>query len=484
MLTKLSKSNYLLFLQHPFFLWLKKNDPSRLPPVNATQKAIMMSGLKFEKIAEDFFENGIHIKEEDSHNISELKEKVFFQIKFETEDLISIIDVLEKVDDNKYNLYEIKSSSSVKEIHYYDLAFQKYILEKNNINVKDVFCIHVNSDYIKKGAIKPKEIVKINNITDDVEKLRQKTESNIKNAMNIFNTKNEPKFKMTDRSRFSDKQYCLKFYRSLTSSPAYSIYDLSLKKDKLIDLENKSCFDAKNLEYTSDLSMKQGLQLKSIKTGERIIEKEKILTFLNEFIYPIYFLDYETFSEVVPIFENTSPYESIPFQYSLHILKSPTSKVEHMEYLHQSSDNPDKYLAEKLIKDIGSKGSVIAWYSSFEKRQNLYLAGKLPLLAEKINSINDRIIDLMVPFKKNWVVDKDFLGKTSIKNILPVLIDGFSYENMNIRNGVMAQQIWAPTFLENENNKKRVTKDLLDYCCMDTFAMYKIFLYLEKITKK
>ena len=41
---RLSKSDYMLYLRHPAWLWLKKNDPKKLPPVDENTQALFDSG--------------------------------------------------------------------------------------------------------------------------------------------------------------------------------------------------------------------------------------------------------------------------------------------------------------------------------------------------------------------------------------------------------------------------------------------------------
>ena len=50
----ISKSDYMLFLRHPAWLWLKKNNPSKLPPVDAATQAIFDAGHAFEPCVESF----------------------------------------------------------------------------------------------------------------------------------------------------------------------------------------------------------------------------------------------------------------------------------------------------------------------------------------------------------------------------------------------------------------------------------------------
>ena len=45
----------MLFLSPPAWLWLKKNDPSKLPPVDAATQAMFDAGHAFEPYVESLF---------------------------------------------------------------------------------------------------------------------------------------------------------------------------------------------------------------------------------------------------------------------------------------------------------------------------------------------------------------------------------------------------------------------------------------------
>src|SRR5690606_13293816 len=152
-----------------------------------------------------------------------------------------------------------------------------------------------------------------------------------------------------------------------------------------------------------------------------IVDKEKINEFLGSFQYPLYFFDYETMSSIIPTFDGMSPYKDYPFQYSLHILRSPTSEVEHHEYLHADNSNPMPGLLNQLKQDIDGGGTVLAWNMSYEKGCNDRMAALFPEYAEFLMGLNERINDLMIPFSEMWYFHKDFLGSASVKKVLPVL---------------------------------------------------------------
>ena len=57
----LSKSDYMLFLKHPAWLWVKKNDPIKIPPVDENAQAMFDAGNKFEQFAESLFPEGVSL---------------------------------------------------------------------------------------------------------------------------------------------------------------------------------------------------------------------------------------------------------------------------------------------------------------------------------------------------------------------------------------------------------------------------------------
>ena len=52
---QLSKTEYMMFLKHPAWLWLKKHDKGKLPPVDDALQAMFDDGHEFEKYAEQLF---------------------------------------------------------------------------------------------------------------------------------------------------------------------------------------------------------------------------------------------------------------------------------------------------------------------------------------------------------------------------------------------------------------------------------------------
>lgn len=186
---------------------------------------------------------------------------------------------------------------------------------------------------------------------------------------------------------------------------------------------------------------------------------------------------------LVPYFDGQRPYQQVPFQYSLHIIREPGGEVEHTEYLHRDNSNPAPQVAEHLVSDLGETGSIITWNMMFETGVNKELARMHPEYAEQILAINERVVDLMMPFKSKWYDDPRFEGSASIKKVLPVLVPELSYKALGIQEGNTAQRLWMEAVLDGtrESEKQQILADLLEYCKLDTLAMVRIWQELMKV---
>jgi hypothetical protein len=263
----------------------------------------------------------------------------------------------------------------------------------------------------------------------------------------------------------------------------YSVYDLcSLGCRKAGQLEDLGVKVIKDIPDDFNLTSKQYHQLQATKSGERVINKDEIRHFMSTLQYPLYFLDYETFSDVIPPFDGLRPYQQVPFQYSLHVLESPGAELVHKEYLHTENSLCVRPLLEQMRQDIGDEGSVIVWYKSFETGRNAEMAAMEPEFNNFLYGINDRVVDLMTPFKEDWFIDKDFYGSASIKAVLPVLVPELTYKDLNVQGGKAAQRVWMQSVMQGiaPEKKDEVMDDLRKYCELDTLAMVKIWEVLNE----
>jgi hypothetical protein len=214
--------------------------------------------------------------------------------------------------------------------------------------------------------------------------------------------------------------------------------------------------------------------------------KQAIRDALAQYSYPLYFFDYETFAPAIPAFDGFSPYQRIPFQFSLHILREPGGELEHVEFLQEDASDPTEQVAQLLAKHIAPGGSVIVWHAPFERGVNAEIAERRPEFAAVIERINAQLCDLEKSFTAQHYVHPGFRGRTSIKAVLPVLCPDLSYEGMAIKEGATASNEWwrmiAPTSSAAE--KQEIAKALRAYCALDSYAMYAIWEVLQGVARE
>lgn len=448
---QISKSDYMLYLRHPAWLWVKKHKPSLIPPVDENTQAIFDAGHAFEPYAESLFPEGVSLGFSDYDEYRSLPQRtqdaiargdqVLFQPRFEWKEFTCICDIVSFVGAGEVDLYEIKASTKTKLDHEYDLAFQAAVLEGSGLKVRNISVIHVNNHYVRRGAINTRELTAFTDITADVRAREEATRKHMAQAVVTANSTEMPD-PNPKHARLGSKKAWLPIYE--------------------------------NIVGTVEKQLQIGI--------EPIIDKPKIAEFLQQLEYPLYFLDYETMSGLIPYFDGHRPYQQVPFQYSLHVLEAPDAELTHKEYLHRENSDPSKPLTEQLIQDIGDKGSVIVWYEDFEKGRNKELGEMLPEYKTAMDAINERVIDLMVPFKQKWYDDQRFNGSASIKNVLPVLCPYLSYKELGIQEGGSAQRLWMEAVLDEKRSdqKEQILEDLIEYCSLDTLAMVEIYKCLRE----
>lgn len=496
-----------MFLKHPAWLWLKKYDKSKIPIPDEDLQARFDEGTLFEEYAEKLFPNAVKLGYKNEgifsgtkyYGLPELTKqelekgtKVMMQGRLEIENLTSIFDVLERVGDpstslgasNTFDLYEIKSSTSVKPEHIPDLAFQTTVLEKAGLSIRKMFVLHVNNEYKKKGEIKPEEITKKTEVTEDVRSAIPETLDNIEKAFKILLLKEMPDVspRFLKQGSFDEWLEILALVKGDLSR--YSIYKLSrITPQKIGQLEDMGVEVINDIPLDFELGEGQERQVEATKSGEQKIDKEEIKEFLSSFQFPLYFFDYETLSGVIPTFEGTRPYQQVPFQYSLHIQETPGGSLIHKEYLHTENSNPILPIIKQMQEDFGGKGSIVSWTKRFEIERNNEMALMYPEHTKFLKNLNNRMVDLMIPFSKGWFVDKDFFGSASLKAVLPVLVPELSYKELEVSHGGMAQRVWMKTVLNGKNteNKEEIMGHLRKYCTLDTYAMYAIYKYLLEL---
>ena len=358
------------------------------------------------------------------------------------------------------------------------------VLEGAGIEVRNLGILHVNRDYVRSGPIDIQALSELSDVTAKVREVRDDTVSQVDAALKVMDLADMPDISPRYLKSGPVVDWMEIFEAINGPVEAYSIYHLAgIKAGQVGTLEDAGVRSLADIPDDFLLTDRQKRQVRAVKTNARAIDVPAIRSFLETVRYPLYFLDYETYSDVVPVFDGTRPYQQVPFQYSLHIRRAPGAELEHREYLHEENSNPVPSLLARLVEDIGDTGSVIVWHDPFETRRNTEMGEMSPAHADFLADVNARVIDLIDPFKYGWFVDKDFFGSSSIKKVLPVLAPELSYGALDIQDGETAQREWMDVLFRNKHPERRaeIFAALRSYCELDTLAMVRIFDVLSEI---
>ncbi len=471
----LSKTKYLSGLQCPKYLWIQINEPERIPETDPITQYIFDQGHLVGELAKKLFPGGIDIPADDfMGNIRQTEElleqrKPLFEAGILAEGIYSRVDILNPSNVNSWDLIEVKSTTSVKDVHLDDVSFQKYCCEKLGLKIQKCFLMHINNQYVKEGEIDPQKLFTLKDITGKVEQSSNGIQDRIADMLGVISATTCPE--VTIGKHCSDPYDC-----ALTECwaflPEYNVFKLYYGGKKSFDLFSSGIITIREIPDSYRLNDKQRIQQACELSGKPYIDREGISNFLGTLQYPLYYLDFETVGPAMPLFDGTRPYQAIPFQFSLHVAENNGAKPKHFSFLASGTgDFRPTFLAE-LKNVLGDTGSIVVYNQGFEEGILKELALAFPEYNGWVNPVRERLVDLLSPFRQFHYYNPLQKGSASLKSVLPALT-GKGYEDLDISDGQAAsiafQAVTYGNVSEEERNKVRL--DLEKYCGLDTEGM-------------
>lgn len=489
----LSKSLYTKGIQCPKALWLKKYNQNVLTPPDEAAIAVFEIGNIVGDFACELFPGGKKVLYNKNYDemIATTKQRFdeglpgIYEATFNYEGILVMVDIL-TINEGEVSIYEVKSSTEVKDIYLHDVSIQYYVLKNLGYKIKSAYIVHINNEYVRGEELDINGLFKIVDVTSEVIVLQ----SNISNILKEFETylndkENEPNVDIGKHCHnpyvCDAKEHCWKVQRGISDYSIFNIFNLGSKKQ--IELYNQGIINIGDIPQDFDMTANQLQAVENYKSKTTFIDKKSIKTFLQNLTYPIYHLDFETYQQAIPQYKGLKPFEQIPFQYSLHI-EHEDGTLEHKEYLAQDGIDSRYELAQKLCSDIPNDVTILAYNMSFEKGVIKRLANSFPDLEHHLLDINENIQDLMNPFQKKYYVTPDMNGSYSIKNVLPALVPEMeqAYKELDsVQNGTQAMNAFAGMSNLEYSEKIKLRKALLEYCKLDTLAMVSVLGKLKEV---
>ncbi len=488
----ISKSSFVLGNQCQKSFWFKHN---RYPETNPSDEAAqerLAAGDEVGNISKMLFPGGEEVpyikgKHKDMFDITMEKisegAKKLYEASFYINDIFIRVDLMNKTKDG-WDVYEVKSSTSVKDHHRLDASLQWHVLKQiPKIKLNRLYVIVLNNKYEKDSEIIPHDFFKKEDITDIANENEPVIKQNIISLKEISSSKDKPEVEIG--SHCNKPHGCVYLDECWPNNKneinsVFTLYRLNINKK--INLYRSGIDTFEKILDISSYSNIQKKQIQAYKTKTPIIDKNIVNDFINKVKYPISYFDFETFTDAVPIYIGQRPHMQMPFQYSLHIQNHKDEKLKidenHYEFIANHHEDPRRSIAESMIENFPAEGTIMAYNQSFEKKCIESLANHCPDLADALLSFNERFIDLIIPFRGGGYYESNFKGSFSIKKVLPALCPDnkeLDYNELDISNGGIASSAYKKMRDQSIQESEKTREKLFEYCRLDTYAMYAIY---------
>ena len=444
----ISKSKYLNGRQCHKLLWTQFNAKDQIPAFDAATQAIFDQGHEVGRLAQGLYPDGTEVAWNNDDFASMLQatqnllaaRRPLYEATFGAAGAFARADILDPVGKGQWDIIEVKSSTSVKEVHVDDVALQRYCYEAAGIKVRRCHLMHINNQYVRRGPVDPKGLLYAEDITNAVENRLSAVEGHLADMQRVISRKTCPKVAI--------------------GTQCDNPYPCPLKE---------SCWAAR---WAADAA--------AASKGDLEWNAQAIREYLDDLTWPLYLLDFETIGPAIPLFDESRPYQQVPFQFSLHIMTKMNAKPRHVAWLWDGTGDPRQAMFTELCRAIGPTGSVLAYNKRFEEGRLTDSAEALHEHADWVDALMPRMVDLGDPFRQHAVRHPLLGRKWSLKIVLPLLTD-MSYEGLAIRDGGTASAEFLRVMYTNVTSEERkaVRKNLKEYCGQDTYAMTEILRKLD-----
>jgi len=473
--------------QCPKLLWVSANEPERIVFGKDVQRIFAMGhqagraarGLHPEGVLIGGAERGRLERGELRVALAETSDLLartdddltLFEATFEHDGVLVRSDLLFR-EHGRIRFSEVKASTEVKKYHPEDAAIQAWVMQASGVPVEKVFLSHVDNSFVYPGGGKYAGLFRDEDITDKVRALMPLVPAWVSQAREVLDDQ-MPNVPVGPRCR--DPHVCplLDWCRECDGDAHVGYLPGGLKLvGQLQDGGYVRLRDVPVDRLRSDVQLRV---LEATVNGRPTIDPA-IRAELRAIGYPRYYFDFETINFAVPIWAGTRPWEQLPRQYSCHIQEAPGRDIHHVEFLDMSGEPPMRACAEKLLGHLGNRGPVIVYHQTFEKTILKQLAARFPDLAERLNAVNARVVDLLPIVKRNYY-HPDMRGSWSLKAVLPTVAPDLDYASFDeVHDGAEAQSAYDEAIDPETSSERRakIRRGLLDYCERDTLAMVRI----------
>jgi predicted RecB family nuclease len=488
---RLSKSKFVAGLQCLKRLYLQVHQPELAGEVDEEQEAIFAQGNETGVLAQSAFPGGVAVDAAGGLDdamartaalVQDHSVPAIFEATFIHAGVLVRVDILQRRPRNRWRLIEVKSSLDYKEQYLYDVAIQHHVLAGCGLDISAASLMHLNRDYVYDGQQHDVHaLFTSKDLTRRVRKLGSDVSKLLKKQWKVLAQDGPPDIAAGDQC--SEPYVCEFFGHCNPAVPDNHISFLPrLREKKRQDLLDLDISLIGQIPEDFPLSEVQRRILNAVKTDSPYIS-ETLAKELSRLKYPRYFMDFESRWPAIPRYAGMRPYSHIPFQWSVHRQASSDADLEHFEFLADDAGDPRGEFTRTLCEALGRRGPIVVYNAGFEAQRLGELAKRLPGCKGQIAGIQERLWDLLAIVRKH-VYHPKFCGSFALKDVLPALAPGFTYEGMEVAHGGQAGLAWDRMLRGSVDaeERRRLKSALLQYCRQDTLAMVMILQRLRSLS--
>lgn len=466
-------------LRCPRLLWF---DYFRREAVAAGDDDLYEEARQVGELARSLFPDGILLERDPNPSQHHKKSiealslnKPLFEAGFTSQRMYALADILYPAGDGTWDLLEVKSSTSVKEDHLYDMAFQRMVYRHAGVPVRRCYVVYVNNRYVRRGALDPRELFLQADITEGAQEIEGEVRERVAQCLAVLERTDPPEVPIGPQ--------CLRSRACPLKSMCWAhlpkrdhIFALSRGKELAFSLLDQGIVSLFDIPEGIALTPRQRTQIECHRDNKPYIHPTRLRRFLSTLRYPLAFLDFETIGPALPVFDMMRPYEQVPFQFSLFIRDSEGAAPRYHGFLSRETEDPRPGILDELDRLLGSCGSIVAYNAKFELGVLQAAAAAYPHYRERVQGLQPRFVDLLEPFMGFYFYHPAQEGRNSLKFVLPALT-GTSYKGLAIGNGIEASsRFYRVTYGRDvvPSEREQVYAALEEYCMQDTRGMIDV----------
>jgi hypothetical protein len=364
----------------------------------------------------------------------EKEKKVLYNAAFRTPTgEVSRTDILVK-DKSGIHMIEIRMVTEVTDIHLHETSFKYYCLVKVGIVPNKISIVYINKGFILRGNSGITDLKRGFLISRDFTRVIKRVEDRLPKIVERFR-------KVLDTKSRPDKDigmYCLEpdpcpFKNHCWEHiPTNSIFDLKeMRITRQLGLYYKGVIDMEQVveKVGNRLTDVQTVQVASALRQSVVIRREALKEWLDRLMSKsgVYYLDIDTERSPIPLFEGDKPFAVNIVGSRIASCLDGSSELSPEERFKPFPLNHKLQVVIDMVKKCKEDWPIVVYGRTALDKIISQGVENVPELADTLQGLSAKIVDLEEVFREKWYYDPRFKGALA----LPVITEALFKQNLS-----------------------------------------------------